>query len=793
MADSDALYSSYAEVLHLAQTMKDDLEGLLDPETGVAPRMRQLCHDQISELEDSNTGEVLPEEIDLMKLEENTWALLQAVMPLRKTEQSITDTPQELLSQNPFTPTSTIAQAIMNSSPVLTELIVVREWLQETAPTPAHPEATTGYWKFTRHTVMQAMRTGASGRDGLVKELDPDAVNRDDGRGLAADDAGYEKSLAQALYGFIRAGRLEDAVNLCRSAHQPWRAASIRGSLLFRWKALSSEHNEEEDDDSELWSGNKRRKLWKSTCTRTALNPSLADHERVLYAALAPSPQTSLILKSACRTWEDHLWATISVLCDEKETMELARLGGSFWEGGGGAEGLKNVDKGVRTVSRDVIENEEEEWEKEVVGTLEGLKSATVEDGPPADHPFHFSQLNIILDRTGYLLEVFAEGLVNGAYDPSSYEYGPMCRFFAHLCLYLKMIDTSVPPNASSIILEAYLQVLEGAGQRNLIAMYAGALGENAIQRYALFLVSLELSADVNERRLTLTRAKEHGLDMDSVAAATAEMTINKAMEMLPVLKGPLPSIISTQSPPSDAELFLLRSIEWIIFSEATYDKALEQANHILRYFLASGRIQLARELLSMLPPELASITTDDLEVQATEYLHYRQFFTIWETLERVVECQALEAPNMSRDTKQAWLEDYKAFLSSFGARPLITFAADARQPGERANHKAIDLRVAGNGRRNGWKELIRIRQIYVPELIIRLHFILFNSRHKFPENLKMALKLANTIADSRYKLYEDFVNENGKRLGDYLGAVRQAILGGLEGGGSDPFRVLVL
>jgi nuclear pore complex protein Nup107 len=49
-------------------------------------------------------------------------------------------------------------------------------------------------------------------------------------------------------------------------------------------------------------------------------------------------------------------------------------------------------------------------------------------------------------------------------------------------------------------------------------------------------------------------------------------------------------------------------------------------------------------------------------------------------------------------------------------------------------------------------------------------------------------------VADSRYKLYEDFVNEDsGKRLGDYLGAVRQAILGGLEKGGSDPFRVIAL
>jgi nuclear pore complex protein Nup107 len=49
-----------------------------------------------------------------------------------------------------------------------------------------------------------------------------------------------------------------------------------------------------------------------------------------------------------------------------------------------------------------------------------------------------------------------------------------------------------------------------------------------------------------------------------------------------------------------------------------------------------------------------------------------------------------------------------------------------------------------------------------------------------------------NVVADSRYKLYEDFVNEDGKRLGDYLGAVRQAVLGGLEGGGSDPFKIVV-
>lgn len=77
----------------------------------------------------------------------------------------------------------------MHASPLLSELVVVREWLQDAAPPPHHPEATTGYWKFTKHGVMQALRMGGGGtRDGLVKEMDPDAVNRGDGRMLAADD-----------------------------------------------------------------------------------------------------------------------------------------------------------------------------------------------------------------------------------------------------------------------------------------------------------------------------------------------------------------------------------------------------------------------------------------------------------------------------------------------------------------------------------------------------------------------------------------------------------------------------
>ncbi|KAG1769091.1 nuclear pore protein 84/107 [Suillus placidus] len=306
--------------------------------------------------------------------------------------------------------------------------------------------------------------------------------------------------------------------------------------------------------------------------------------------------------------------------------------------------------------------------------------------------------------------------------------------------------------------------------------MYAGALRDNAVERYAMFLTSLELTADVNECRLALTRAREHGLDVHKVAVVTAERTIDRAFELLPQMKGPLPSVIALQATPSDVELLLLRSIEWTTFEDGTHDTALEQATVILRYFLGAGRVSLAKNLVEMLPRELASI--DQPEERATEYLHYRQFFAIWDSLDRVVECQSLKVSIMNRDTRAAWLSDYTGLIDHAYDAVVKLLTSDWMMPDE-------------TGDRHSY-ELTRVRQIYVPELILRLHVMLYASREYVPENLKRALELANIVADSRYKLYDDFLHLDGRRLGEYLDAVRRATIAGLEGGGSDPFKIIL-
>ncbi|KAI0653097.1 nuclear pore protein 84/107 [Cubamyces menziesii] len=719
-------------------------------------------------------------------MESDTWALLQALMSLRKTTPPEYPHPRELLAANPYTPPATLAQSIMHSSPLLSELVVVREWLHDSAPSPASidPGATNGYWRFTRNALLQGKRTGRMGA-GLVTELDPDAVNRDgvEEKGLAPDDAAYEKAVLQALYAHVRAGQLEEALELCRKANQSWRAASIRGALLFQWRAIANEPREadamddEDAEDSHQWRGNVRRKLWKKVCSQAALSSSLSPTERALYAALAPTAQTATSLKAVARTWEDHLWTLISLACEERLSVGLASIEREcFWENGLGA-----LEGGAAAlVPRGAEDEAEEEWEQEVIQALEGLSNVQVAEGAPADNPYHVSQLHIILARTDALLEAFAGGLQEGTYN-SSPEYTTMTRFFAHLCLFLQMIDMPVSPYATQVILEAYLQVLEAAGQRELIAMYAGALGDNAVERYALFLTSLELSADTHERRLALTRAREHGLDIERVAVVTAERTIEKAFTILPPPKGALPYISAMEPPPSEAEWLLVRSIEWTTFLDSTYDTALEQANVILRYFLGHGRVQVAKILLDMLPPDLGTLR--DPEEEATEYMHYRQFFGVWDALARVVECEALEQPQMNKETRAAWLDDYKTLIEQAREQVVKLLTTD---------WLVSDAETRpSNAKRH--RDLVRIRQIYIPELILRLHTILVASRGRVPENLKHALSLVNVVADSRYRLYDDFSAQAGRRLGDYLGAVRQAVLAGLEGGGSDPFRILTV
>ena len=163
-------------------------------------------------------------------------------------------------------------------------------------------------------------------------------------------------------------------------------------------------------------------------------------------------------------------------------------------------------------------------------------------------------------------------------------------------------------------------------------------------------------------------------------------------------------------------------------------------ALHLTAHFVlvGRGRIQLAKNLLEMLPPDLG--TLQDPEDQATEYMHYRQFFGVWETFARVTECQTLEQPQMNKETRAAWLNDYKGLIDQAREDTIKLLTTDwltselEVNNGELCDHMPSACKLTptiGDRRR---RDLARIRQIYIPELIIRLHSMLVNSRSRIPE-----------------------------------------------------------
>ena len=172
----------------------------------------------------------------------------------------------------------------------------------------------------------------------------------------------------------------------------------------------------------------------------------------------------------------------------------------------------------------------------------------------------------------------------------------------------------------------------------------------------------------------------------------------------------------------SNPELLLIRSIEWTTIIPETYDNALEQANLIIRYFLGMGNIWVSKELPDNLPEELGSI--DKPEDIATEYMHYQQFIHIWQIFERIAEVINMEvADEWTKDAKVAWLNDYETLVDEVFEKSVKLLTTE---------WLVSDVsRVDGDRRR---RELIRVRQVFIPELVIKLHNVLYNSRTLFPK-----------------------------------------------------------
>lgn len=731
------------------------------------------------------------------ELEEQTWNLIHLLYAERLSRAS-SDPSSSKKGSNDYETPFTIAQDLFDKDGPLSELRIIRDWLSSSLVCIHPVEVRKGYWPFTKNRLRNDKRTSSSGRSGAVpgrgglgkagitgkgiRALDPDATTRDTTSALELEDGIYEKALNRTLFEYARAGQLDAALDLARQSDRSWRAASLRGALLYWRRGL--------DDTQELTEpmGNENRALWKAVCRNICARQSLEDeYEKALYGALSGDLRSVLHVS---KSWESQLWAHVNARLEASIDAKLdARAGwwsqnaGSTFTGTLEAGAVKLVELSIpnagvennavlggstdtRTNSKPLTVAEEL---RTVFARLGQMEQHSIQE--QSNHPFRIVQKAVILDEVSELLIHVEPKLAEMRVTAAPQQYARLVRFFAHLILFLRLLRLERPPPdvVCNSILRAYVEILQSQGEDDLVALYASSLGpESATESYAHYLkgkskfdlpteavfriymyvlmrfhpCSCSVVMDVNEpqehRRAALRKAEEHHLDVAAVARTTVAMIFDEVFPSIPSLSDF--AITSFEAGLSLGEERLIRAIDWLTFYPATHFDALVQTNKLMRLFLSSGKVHAARTLLFQMPANIVGQLETISEAkpdEAIEFVHWRSFFEALNVHLQYLEVWSKRpaAPSARTRVSKVDTHDWKVALSDVveSARQGIV---DVLEMDWLKIEAQTDLSVApvltiDDERR--WMELARIRQTYVPELVFRVHHMLFDTIDDLP------------------------------------------------------------
>ncbi|KAJ0980723.1 hypothetical protein J5N97_008978 [Dioscorea zingiberensis] len=164
----------------------------------------------------------------------------------------------------------------------------------------------------------------------IVRHMDFDAPTREVAHQLS-DDKKQDELLLEDIWTLLRAGRLEEACELCRSAGQPWRAASLCPfGGLDHFPTIEAMHKNGKSrtlQAIELESGIGRQwRLWKwaSYCA----SEKIAEQDGGKYEMAVYASQCSNLkrLLPICTDWESACWAMAKSWLDVQVDLDLANF-----------------------------------------------------------------------------------------------------------------------------------------------------------------------------------------------------------------------------------------------------------------------------------------------------------------------------------------------------------------------------------------------------------------------------------------------------------------------------------
>ncbi|PWA80951.1 hypothetical protein CTI12_AA191640 [Artemisia annua] len=375
---------------------------------------------------------------------------------------------------------------------------------------------TSGVWNHTQRFLKKG-----SMNEKIVQHLDFDASTREHAQPLP-DDKRQDESLLEDVWILLRAGRLEEACNLCRAAGQSWRAATLRpfGGMDHTpsVEALIRNGKDRSLQAMELESGiNHQRRLWKwaSFCASEKIaEQESGKYETAIYAANCSNVKRILPI---CTDWETACWALTKSWLDVQVDMELS----------GGMDQYRNSDGAIEGSPGQGDLNSQsylgpESWPLQVIkqqprdlsALLQKLHSSesvheAVSRGCKEQH--RQIEMSLMMVDIPRLLDLIWSWISPSGNDEDIFRpHGDpqMIRFGAHLVLVLRHLLADDMKDSfreklmtlGDLILHMYAMFLFSKQHEELVGIYASQLARHRCIDLFVHMMELRLNGSVHVR-----------------------------------------------------------------------------------------------------------------------------------------------------------------------------------------------------------------------------------------------------------------------------------------------------
>ncbi|KAL9368722.1 hypothetical protein Peur_039921 [Populus x canadensis] len=386
-----------------------------------------------------------------------------------------------------------------------------------------------GIW----HQTQRFLQKGASNTN-TVQHLDFDAPTREHAHQLL-DDKKQDESLLEDIWTLLRAGRLEKALDLCRSAGQPWRAATLCPfgglDLVPSVEALVKNGKNRMLQAIELESGiGHQWHLWKwaSYCASEKIaEQNGGKYEVAVYAAQCSNLKRILPI---CTNWESACWAMSKSWLDARVDLELARSQPgrtvqlkSYGDVGDGSPG--QIDGAAHAAGP-------ENWPQQVLNQqprnlsalLQKLHSGelvneAVSRGCKEQH--RQIEMDLMLGNIPHLLDMIWSWIAPSEDDQNIFRpHGDsqMIRFGAHLVLVLRYLHAEEMQDSfreklmtvGDLILHMYVMFLFSKQHEELVGIYASQLARHRCIDLFVHMMELRLNSSVHVKYKIFLSAMEY-------------------------------------------------------------------------------------------------------------------------------------------------------------------------------------------------------------------------------------------------------------------------------------------